>query len=131
MAIIDRGRPLRVLAVEDDADLRDFYGTILREEGHQVRLARNGLEALHHLDWAPDLILLDMMMPVMDGYEFLRRLRASPKGAHVPVLVLSAALPPGRATLHGAQAVLRKPFDFDRLLRTIEMYGHRPRAGAN
>lgn len=129
--MIERGRPLRVLAVEDDQELREFYGTILREEGHQVRLARNGLEGLHHLDWAPDLILLDLMMPVMDGYEFLRRLRASPKGAHIPVLVLSAALPPGRATLRGAQAVLRKPFDFDRLLRTIEMYGNRPRSGAN
>ena len=131
MPMIERGRPLRVLAVEDDNDLREFYGTLLREEGHQVRLARNGLEALHHLDWAPDLILLDLMMPVMDGYEFLRRLRASPKGASIPVLVLSAALPPGRATLRGAQAVLRKPFDFDRMLRTIEMYGNRPRAGAN
>ena len=131
MPMIERGRPLRVLAVEDDNDLREFYGTLLREEGHQVRLARNGLEALHHLDWAPDLILLDLMMPVMDGYEFLRRLRASPKGAGIPVLVLSAALPPGRATLRGAQAVLRKPFDFDRMLRTIEMYGSKPRAGMN
>lgn len=129
--MIDRDRPLRVLAVEDDNDLREFYGTLLREEGHQVRLARNGLEALHQLDWTPDLILLDLMMPVMDGYEFLRRLRASPKGASIPVLVLSAALPPGRATLRGAQAVLRKPFDFDRMLRTIEMYGNRPRAGMN
>ena len=131
MPMIERGRPLRVLAVEDDNDLREFYGTLLREEGHQVRLARNGLDALHHLDWAPDLILLDLMMPVMDGYEFLRRLRASPKGAGIPVLVLSAALPPGRATLRGAQAVLRKPFDFDRMLRTIEMYGNKPRAGMN
>jgi two-component system chemotaxis response regulator CheY len=131
MPITERGRPLRVLAVEDDNELREFYGTILREEGHQVRLARNGLEALHHLDWAPDLILLDLMMPVMDGYEFLRRMRASPKGASVPVLVLSAAMPPGRATLRGAQAVLRKPFDFDRMLRTIEMYGNKPRAGMN
>jgi len=131
MPMIERARPLRVLAVEDDNELREFYGTILREEGHQVRLARNGLEGLHHLDWAPDLILLDLMMPVMDGYEFLRRLRESPKGASVPVLVLSAALPPGRATLRGAQAVLWKPFDFDRMLRTIEMYGNKPRAGLN
>lgn len=127
----DLDRPLRVLAIEDDAELRQFYGTILKEEGHEVRVAGNGLEGLRSLDWAPDLILLDLMMPVMDGYEFLRRLRASPRGAHIPVLVLSAALPPGRATLRGAQAVLRKPFDFDQLLRTITMYGHRPRAGAN
>ena len=131
MAMIQRDRPLRVLAIEDDSELREFYGTILKEEGHQVRLARNGLEGLHHLDWAPDLILLDLMMPVMDGYEFLRRLRLSPQGARVPVLVLSAAMPPGGSTLAGAQAVLRKPFDFDRLLRTIDMYGQRPKAGAN
>ena len=131
MRMTERARPLRVLAIEDDADLRTFYGTILGEEGHEVRLSDNGLDGMRNLDWDPDLILLDLMLPVMDGYEFLRRLRASPKGAHIPVLVLSASLPPGRSTLRGAQAVLRKPFDFDRLLRTIEMYVNRPRAGAN
>ena len=117
------------MAVEDDQELREFYGAILTEEGHEARLARNGAEALDQLDWAPDLVLLDLMMPVMDGYEFLRRLRASPKGAHIPVLVLSAALPPGRVTVRGAQAVLPKPFDFDRLMRTIELFG--ARAAAN
>ena len=117
-------RPLRVLAVEDDEDLRAFYLTLLAEEGYEVRTARDGAEALAMVDWAPDLILLDLMLPVMDGYQFLRRLRASRQGAHVPVLVLSAALPPGRDTLVGAQAVLRKPFEFDYLLRTIDMYGH-------
>lgn len=129
MRVIERARPLRVLAIEDDADLRTFYGTILKDEGHEVRLADNGLDGMRNLDWEPDLILLDLMLPVMDGYEFLRRLRASPKGAHIPVLVLSASLPPGRSTLQGAQAVLRKPFDFDRLLRTIEMYGNRAAGG--
>ncbi len=118
-------RPLRVLAVEDDEDLRAFYRTLLAEEGYEVRVARDGVEALDMLRWAPDLILLDLMLPVMDGYQFLRRLRALPQGAAIPVLVLSAALPPGRDTLAGAQAVMRKPFEFDRLLRTIDMYGHR------
>ena len=131
MPTTDRDRPLRVLAIEDDSDLREFYGATLRDEGHEVRLAGNGLEGLRNVDWAPDLILLDLMMPVMDGYEFLRRLRASPEGAHVPVLVLSAALPPSRSTLRGAQAVLRKPFDFDRLLRTIALYGNRPEAATS
>lgn len=114
---------MRVLAVDDDRDLREFYGALLRDEGHEVRLARDGVEALAQLDWGPDLILLDLMMPVMDGYEFLRRLREHPLGEHVPVLVLSAALPPGRDAVQGAQAVIRKPFDFDRMVRTIEMYG--------
>ena len=122
---------MRVLAVEDDADLRKFYGTILEEDGHEVRLAADGRDGLSHLEWAPDLILLDLMMPVMDGYEFLRRLRASPQGADIPVLVLSASLPPGRMTLQGAQAVLRKPFDFDRLLRTIDMYANRSGTATN
>jgi CheY-like chemotaxis protein len=117
-------RRLRVLAVEDDEDLRAFYRTLLAEEGYDVRAARDGAEAFTMIDWAPDLILLDLMLPVMDGYQFLRQLRASPQGAHIPVLVLSAALPPGRDTLAGAQAVLRKPFEFDRLLRTIDMYSH-------
>lgn len=129
--LLQRDRPLRVLAVEDDPELLEFYGTILREEGHDVRLARHGADGLGYVEWQPDLILLDLMMPVMDGYDFLRRLRATPQGAHIPVLVLSAAMPPGRATVRGAQAVLRKPFDFDRLLRTIEMYGRRPAPGAN
>ncbi|HET8567875.1 MAG TPA: response regulator [Candidatus Limnocylindria bacterium] len=122
---------MRILAVDDDKDLREFYGALLRDEGHEVLLARDGLEALTQLGSAPDLILLDLMMPVMDGYEFLRRLREHPQGRHVPVLVVSAALPPGRDTLRGAQAVLRKPFDFDRMLRTIEMYGRGRGAAAN
>lgn len=128
---IARGRPLRVLAVDDDDDLRAFYGAILAEEGYEVRLARNGLDALAQLNWKPDLILLDLMMPVMDGYEFMRELRVLEHGTNIPVLVLSAALPPGRDTIRGAQAVVRKPFDFDRLLRAIDMYGNRPQSPLN
>ncbi|MGH2500106.1 MAG: response regulator [Candidatus Limnocylindria bacterium] len=116
-------RRLRVLAVDDDPALRRFYAALLNEEGHEVALAANGAEALAHLDWLPDLILLDLMMPVMDGYEFLRRLRQTPRGRDVPVLVLSAAIAPGRRTVPGAQAYLRKPFDFGTLVRTLEALG--------
>lgn len=125
----DLGRKLRVLAVEDDDDLRAFYQTVLEEDGYEVRVAVNGLEGLKQLElgWVPDLILLDLMLPVMDGYQFMHRLRGDPKSASIPVLVLSAAVPPGREMIAGAQAVLRKPFDFDRLLRTIELYSHRAR----
>lgn len=119
-------RPLRVLAIEDDADIQEFYRTFLREAGHEVRLARSGIEGLRQLDWAPDVILLDLTLPGMDGYEFLRHLRTSPKGVHLPVLVLSAALSRDRTTLPGAQLVLKKPFDFDHLLAEIERYGNRP-----
>lgn len=116
-------RPLRVLAVEDDPSLRNFYGRFLADEGYDVRLASNGLEGLQELGWDPDLILLDLVMPVLDGYEFLRRLRASPETTHIPVLVLSGAIvkEQDRATLD-AQAVLEKPFDFARLLTAVETF---------
>ena len=112
-------RPLRVLAVEDDESVRMLYEAVLEEAGHEVRVAANGRDALAMLDWEPDLILVDLMLPIMDGYEFLRRLRSMPEGAHVPVVVLSAALPPGRHSVRGAEAVLRKPFDLGVLMHTI------------
>jgi CheY-like chemotaxis protein len=120
-------RVLRVLAVEDDESLASFYETWLTDEGHDVAVARDGADALRKLEWRPDVILLDLMLPVMDGYEFLRRLRADPRGRGIPVLVLSAALPPGRDAVRGAQAVVRKPFNFDRLLTLIDQHARRPR----
>ena len=119
-------RRLRVLAVEDDPSLLNFYGSFLEEEGYEVRLASNGLEGLQEVGWGPDLILLDLGMPIMDGYEFLRRLRASPDTTHIPVLVLSGATvkDKDRAALN-AQAVLQKPFDFARLLSAVEAFARR------
>ncbi len=113
--------PLRVLAIEDSPDVRGFYGALLTEEGYAVKLACHGAEGLSVLDWEPDIILLDLLLPVMDGYEFLHRLRASPEGHDVPVLVLSGSLSPARTTIRGAQAVLRKPFDFGYLMRSIQV----------
>ncbi|MDP9266591.1 MAG: response regulator [Chloroflexota bacterium] len=113
--------PLRVLAIEDSPEVRGFYGALLAEEGYAVKLACNGEEGLSVLSWEPDVILLDLLLPVMDGYEFLRRLRASPDGQDVPVLVLSGSLSPTRMTVRGAQAVLRKPFDFGYLMRSIQV----------
>ena len=113
--------PLRVLAIEDSADIRGFYGALLTEEGYAVKLASHGAEGLAVLGWEPDVILLDLLLPVMDGYEFLRRLRASPLGRDVPVLVLSGSLSPTRTSVRGAQAVLRKPFDFGYLMRSIQV----------
>jgi CheY-like chemotaxis protein len=117
-------RPLRVLAIEDDPDLRTFYRAVLQDEGYEVRLASNGLDGLRALDWSPDLILVDLLMPVMDGSEFLRKLRASPAVRDVPVMVLSAT-PPGDAADLGAQSVILKPFDVSELLRTIATYQDR------
>lgn len=128
MPLREPDRPLRVLAIEDDPDLRTFYGAVLQDEGYEVRLASNGLEGLRALDWSPDLILVDLLMPVMDGSEFLRRLRASPAVMDVPVVVLSAT-PPGDAADVGAQTVILKPFDLSELLRAIATYQDRPARG--
>lgn len=113
-----RTPPQRVLVVEDVADLRDFYAILLREEGYEVACACDGSDALRWLSWRPDVILLDLMMPVMDGYEFYSKMRESP-GEHPPVIVVSAVAPV-RAQLPGIHALLPKPFDFTQLLHRVQ-----------
>jgi CheY-like chemotaxis protein len=113
----DRTAPKRVLIVEDVADLRDFYAILLREEGYEVACARDGSEALSWMSWRPDVILLDLMMPVMNGYEFYARMRELP-GEHPPVIVVSAVAP-RPAALPGIHATLPKPFDFTQLLHRV------------
>jgi CheY-like chemotaxis protein len=112
-----------VLIVEDDAELRDMMAHLLALEGYQASAVSNGVEALEYLGRGetPDLILLDLMMPVMDGWEFRRRQASNPAVAHVPVVVLSA-LDPGRAAHVSAAAFLKKPLDFDRLLELVKQY---------
>ena len=112
-----------VLIVEDDDDLREMMAQLLSLEGFQAAAVANGQEALEYLrqETAPDLILLDMMMPVMDGWEFRRRQKSDPTMAEVPVIVLSA-LDQGRITDISAEAILKKPLDFDRLLELVRTY---------
>lgn len=107
-----------VLLVEDDAAIREALAEVLDEEGYQVLTANHGAAALDHLSagCAPQVILLDLMMPVMDGWQFLSRLQAMPAWAPIPVIILSAvtdALP------QGAHAALAKPLDLDALLGAL------------
>jgi adenylate cyclase len=82
----------QALVVEDDPDLRAWLCRLLREGGWTVAEAENGRVGLARLAAAPaDLVLLDLMMPEMDGFEFLEELRASEAGRHVPVIVVTAA----------------------------------------
>ena len=100
-----------VLVVDDDADTRDRLRTVLERNGWTVREAGNGIEALDRVSEArPRLILLDLTMPVMDGFSFLERLRERPGCSNVPVVVLSARdmSSDERDKLVGADRVLRK-----------------------
>jgi CheY-like chemotaxis protein len=112
-----------VLIVEDDEDLREMMAQLLTLEGFQTATVANGREALEYLHQAakPDVILLDLMMPVMDGWEFRRQQQADPALAPVPVIVLSA-LDQNRTTNLDATAFLKKPLDFDRLLSLVRTY---------
>jgi CheY-like chemotaxis protein len=120
---------LRILAIEDDPDLAYLYESFLGgEEGHEVALAHNGAEALRELERRPDVILLDLMLPGTDGYALLRRIRGDPRLRRTPVVVVSAAMPPGRQHVAGADAVVHKPFEFDVLTRTIQGVAHHAHA---
>jgi CheY-like chemotaxis protein len=112
-----------VLIVEDDADLREMMAQLLSLEGYRTEAVANGRDALEYLRRGdfPDLILLDLMMPVMDGWEFRRRQSEDPALARVPVVVLSA-LDQARAADLGGAAFLKKPLDFDRLLEIVRHY---------
>jgi CheY-like chemotaxis protein len=113
-----------VLIVEDDADLREMMAQLLWLEGFKSASVANGREALEYLhDSAerPEVILLDLMMPVMDGWEFRRHQQADPALNQVPVIVLSA-LDASRAADLSAEAFLKKPLDFDRLIELVRGY---------
>ena len=112
-----------ILIVEDDADLREMMAQLLTLEGYRASTVANGREALEYLSGGdkPDVILLDLMMPVMDGWEFRRQQQADAQISKVPVIVLSA-LDQNRASDVNADAFLKKPLDFDRLLELVRQY---------
>lgn len=109
-----------VLVVDDDPDIVDIVLLVLRDAGYAARSARNGVEGLEAVAARiPGLILLDILMPVMDGPRFARELRAR-YGRAVPFVVLTAAEHArARAEELGADGVLPKPFDVDELLRVV------------
>jgi signal transduction histidine kinase len=119
-----RGEPRpRILVVEDDHDIGVALGELLGEQGYDVTTCEDGRRALELLQQqaepAPDLIVLDLMMPVMDGWEFRRRQRSNPEVAKIPVLAISADTSAKAAAIH-AEAYLRKPFDSDDLLHEVK-----------
>ena len=112
----------RILVVDDEEDVRVLHVRILGERGYQVDEARNGQEALQKLAVSsPDLMVLDLMMPEVDGWEVLRRLRGLPDPP--PVVIVTALgdyASLSRGIREGASAYLIKPFRFNELLATVQ-----------
>jgi CheY-like chemotaxis protein len=117
-----------ILVVDDNTKIRDVIKESLNFMGYSVSLASNGLEALHILEEEPKphLILLDLMMPVMDGWEFRMRQQQDPQISQIPTVVITAD---GNSTLNaklmGAERGISKPFEMEELLEVVAKYcGH-------
>jgi CheY-like chemotaxis protein len=124
-----------VLVVEDDLDIRDIVQDLLESEGYDVVPASHGRQAMEFLAGVkkgprPALVILDMMMPLVDGRQVLHMMRRDPELASIPVLVISAAV---REKPEGASAFLTKPVSLDKLFEAVRTFTRpvpeMPRAG--
>jgi CheY-like chemotaxis protein len=117
-----------ILVVDDEPAIREAVVELLASEGYRAHGLGGGQEAL---EWVrrerPALVLVDLVMPVMNGAELLGRLRADPALKGVPVVLMTAATPARGEPATGADAVLRKPFELDELLDAVAR--HCPPAG--
>ncbi len=112
----------RILIVDDSPDNIFLIQSILQEEGYAIETAENGEEALAKIDeFSPDLILLDVMMPVMDGYEVTRRVRSNTALPFMPILLITAydQLSVARGLDTGADDFIRKPVEYDELMARV------------
>jgi len=114
-----------VLIVDDDTDSREALALLLKHEGYRVAMAANGQEALSYLHAGPSpcLILLDLKMPVMDGWEFLQRQQAEEHLANIPVLAISGGADWRTIdSLRGAVGWFTKPIRIEALLAEMEQW---------
>jgi CheY-like chemotaxis protein len=118
-----------VLLVEDELELREAMTWLFAEENIPLRLAANGAEAVEQARaGAPALILLDLTMPGMGSGEVIQRLRADPRTAEVPILLLSAVIDlEMRARELGADGAIAKPYDLDDLIRVVRERARNPK----
>jgi two-component system cell cycle response regulator DivK len=130
-------RPWRVLLVDDEVDVRELCTEYLTTAGYEVLQAENGAEAIDiAVGRQPDLIVMDVEMPVMDGLEATRRLGADARTRDIPVIVLSAngIVEHARAERLGCNVCLVKPcdpYDLEGIIRTlVESRRQEPAAGA-
>jgi CheY-like chemotaxis protein len=113
-----------VLVADDEEDIVGLVTTIIERSGHEVVAVRNGAQALAALrERRPDLVVLDISMPEVDGLEVLRRIRADEETSALPVLLLSAQAQEGdvkRGFATGASAYVKKPFSPHELARRVD-----------
>jgi CheY-like chemotaxis protein len=115
----------RILVVDDLADNLFLLQAVLQAEGYQVELANSGCAALAHIEAAPpDLILLDLMMPEMNGLEVTQQIRQNLNLPYIPILLVTAYEEANAAEglNYGANDFIRKPIDFDELLARIKSF---------
>jgi two-component system response regulator VicR len=111
-----------ILLVEDDGEIRDIIGDLLERDGYDVIPAGNGKQAIDYLaarQELPALILLDLMMPIVSGWEFLRAISQDPRTASIPVVVITAVR---GDRPHGVAAVLKKPFGVDDIVAAVRRF---------
>ena len=122
MSVVENNKIDRILAVDDTQDNLILVQAILESEGYKIDLASDGIKALRQIEQSPpDLILLDVMMPGIDGYEVTRRIRNNPTISYIPILLITAfhqsSVVEGLDA--GADDFIRKPFDTDELLARV------------
>ena len=121
-------RNLRVLLVEDAPFLRYAFARLLRLEGFDVKEVNDGQQALDSLtDYQPDLVLTDLMMPVMGGIELISHIRANPQLAKLPVVAITADVTDQASRMAlkaGAMDVITKPIDLSALLDRLRVLVH-------
>lgn len=113
-----------VLIVDDDPEIRDALADTLEGRGYNVAVAGDGAEAL---DWlrksaAPCLIVLDLMMPTMDGYEFISQQKLDPALADIPVVIITAGRHPNPSRVLEVAEVLHKPLARDRFMNIVQQH---------
>jgi CheY-like chemotaxis protein len=114
----DSSGKIRVLVVEDDALSREALAYAFKTEGYSVSCAENGKRGLDllHKSPRPSAILLDLGLPVIDGYEFIRRQKQDPEVSDIPVIVMTGSWSP---SVPEAAVILRKPFDLRQLIGIV------------